>query len=116
MYLQNGEHLHVHRGDCWDVTYHLNSKNKSKAGVDYFIFIRCPSAGAASCRVNSRRLTTYWCSGYWGAEGTRPTNRETIKQKCNNTQKLVYCQYLLEMDNWNFKEDNPWIFNKTKTK
>ena len=82
-------------GGCIDIVFDTNAgKNPNLLGYDRFVFLLCPT--------DKHPLTSYASS----------LSRDQAKEKCKTTPQ--YCSSVLQLDNWEFKEDYPWPTVKRK--
>ena len=98
--LADGSTLYMHNGDCIDLRLDINGDNNHNQYVyDIFAFV--------ICTVNSQRNifchNKSWFCTYSSKDNiTRAQSLEACKSSG------FYCSRLLEIDNWEFKDDYPY--------
>jgi hypothetical protein len=93
VYLNDGSYFYIHGGSCVDIDYDINgAKPPNESGRDIFVFLICFGDEVV-------KLKTYYVYH-------RDDTRETALDNC--TQLHYTCSRLLEMDNWEFKDDYPY--------
>ena len=97
IYFSDGSKLTIYRGRCMDCEFDINADKKPNVeGRDIFIFLACD------------KTITEWChnKGWCTYRSDKIETRERKLEKCKNNGK--YCSALLEIDNWEFKNDYPY--------
>lgn len=97
--LTNGSSFHVRNGGCYDIIYDINGSRKPNVwGRDKFLFVICPQKSS-----RSSSLTNSYFGPYCPAASCN-TREKTINMcKKNNN----YCAGILQLDNWEIKDDYP---------
>ncbi len=98
--LADGSILYVHNGACIDVNIDINGENNpNKSGYDIFNFLICTSASKKNmyCSDSKNWFCTYSTAGY--------KTRDQFVVACKTDKR--FCSRLLQIDNWEFKNDYP---------
>ena len=103
VYLNDGTTFSLVQGDCIDITFDTNGDRlPNVAGRDRFTFLLCnPDAANWTDGTNNIAFITYG-----GRDNATDRNRQTALNRCKSNAR--YCSYLLQMDNWEFKDDYPY--------
>ncbi len=97
IYLADGTYFYLVKGNCVDVVYFVNGKKNPVEGKDIFHFLLCGS-GVEKNWCDGRHFCPYYNTGM--------STREQRLESCKKSES--YCSGLLEMDNWEFKDDYPF--------
>lgn len=103
IYLTDSSSFYLNNGGCMDIIYDTNGDKKpNKVGRDRFIFYLCLTENSRNniCGSNKKTFCTY------NKDGNIDSSREKKLSACKS--QPYYCSGLLEMDNWEFKEDYPY--------
>lgn len=103
IYLTDSSSFYLNNGGCMDIIYDTNGDKKpNKVGRDRFIFYLCFTENSRNniCGSNKKTFCTY------NKDGNIDSSREKKLSTCKS--QPYYCSGLLEMDNWEFKEDYPY--------
>jgi len=96
----DGSVMHVRNGGCYDLIYDINGGRKPNVmGRDKFAFLICPGQ-------NNSNPTAYFQPGvYFGPYAPKTNDRNTALNNCKTNKD--YCGRILQMDNWEVKDDYP---------
>lgn len=97
IYFTDGSFFSIVKGRCMDILFDVNGDNRpNKEGYDKFRFLACD------------KTITEWCSnkGWCTYRGDKTPTRENALRSCKSNP--AYCSSLLEIDNWEFKDDYPY--------
>ncbi len=103
IYLTDSSSFYLNNGSCMDIQYDTNGDKKpNEVGRDRFIFYLCFTENSRNdiCGSNKRAFCTF------NRGGNIESSREKKLSACKS--QPYYCSGLLEMDNWEFKEDYPY--------
>ena len=96
VYLADGSYFSLVKGNCVDITFDVNGAKKPNImGRDKFYFLVCGNNIQEWC--DGRHFCSYYNSN---------TSRDQRLAKCKSEAR--FCSGVLEMDNWEFKEDYPY--------
>ena len=99
--LADGSILYVHNGGCMDLRLDINGDNRpNKFGYDIFTFVLCSVSDQALAWCGPKRN---FCSYNFGTLKTRAQALAACK-----SENVSSCSRLLEIDNWEFKDDYPY--------
>ncbi len=101
VYLVDGSKITFHNGNCLDIKFDINGDTKPNiSGRDEYTFLICTDSSQRLrfCGDENKAFCTYG--------GETITTRDMAWQKCKDAPH--YCSRLLEMDNWEFKDDYPY--------
>lgn len=107
IYFKDGANFRVeNNGGCQDVSYDVNGdKSPNRYGYDKFRFLFCFTDANRETYFGDKNV-------FFGTYGyglvARATTRQAMIDKCKSTP--VYCSRLLQVDNWEFKQDYPFKF------
>ena len=101
VYLDDGSSFSVSQGDCIDILYDVNSFDRmpNEYGKDRFAFLICSNI-ATNWAIDGATFISY------GTTSQRNNTREYNLNRCKS--KPVTCSTLLQIDNWEFKNDYPY--------
>lgn len=110
VYFKDGASIKITQpseGDCTEFLYDINStKRPDVIGKDQFVFLICFTDTSRAQWFGSSDVV--W--GTYGKDFTaKNTSRDTLKTKCKTDTK--FCSRLLELDDWEFKNDYPFKIN-----
>ena len=97
IYFPDGTSVTMLKGVCMDCIFDINgNKNPNIEGRDRFRFLAC-----------SKDVTS-WCpnKGWCTYRSDQQQSRDHYLERCKNDGK--YCSALLEVDNWEFRDDYPY--------
>ena len=96
--LADSSYVYMGTGTCIDIRYDVNGpKGKNEFGKDRFVFLICGQKGEFLCGKD-KAFCPY---GY-----NRDNTRTKALASCKRDKEL--CGKLLQMDNWEFKDDYPY--------
>lgn len=94
----DGSSAELKKGSCQDFIFDVNGDKKpNQRAVDRFYFVICPTVSSNKFYENEK-LSTY--------VGGKYTTREQALARCRQSRDL--CTRLLQIDNWEFKDDYPY--------
>lgn len=103
IYLADGSTMSIWNGSCFDINFDVNGDRKPNTkGKDIFVFLIC--FDNSNRKVLCGNEKTAFCS----YDAGRANTREFALERCKNETNHNYCSRLLELDNWEFKEDYPF--------
>lgn len=95
--LADGTVIYLHNGNCTDIIYDINGdRQPNEQGYDRFVFLICPKEYNSS--PNKQPFSSYI--------RRQINSREEALNLCKENGGT--CSYLLQYDNWEFKEDYPY--------
>lgn len=98
VYFHDGSSAELKKGSCQDFIFDVNGDKKpNNRGYDRFYFLICPH-GDSNKLYENEKLSTY-------AAGNIKTREQALSQ-CKRSADL--CTKLLQIDNWEFKDDYPY--------
>ena len=103
VYLADGSTFNFHNGSCMDIRFDTNGlKKPNQTGKDIFVFLMCFSKNSRDymCGNDKKAFCAY------GTDRHNNNTREKALADCKNNGAC--CSSLLEMDNWEFKDDYPY--------
>ncbi len=109
VYYKDGSSLAlIYIGGCLDVNYDVNGdKSPNRSGYDIYRFLYCFDRGERSGWFGDE--DTFF--GTYGGELVKTgTTRGQMINKCGDKEGTAYCSRLLQVDNWEFKQDYPYKF------
>jgi len=94
----DGTVMHVRNGGCYDLYFDVNGNKKPNVlGRDKFIFLICPDTSNPSAFFET--------GVHFGPYCLKTNDRNTAINNCKSNQ--AYCGRILQMDNWEVKDDYP---------
>ncbi len=106
VYFADSTSVMLYSGACITMSFDVNGDSKPNlSGRDIFVFLICPYPQNELYHKNKKAFGTY---AQWSIN-----SREDAMKKCKedpNTEQVSksYCSNLLEIDNWEFKDDYPY--------
>ncbi len=99
----------LHNGSCIDIVLDVNgNKLPNKRAYDQFPFLICAGNDNADQAANrmcgNKRICAY------NADINTYNTREKVLNLCKQDSKRSNCTYLLQLDNWEFKNDYPYKY------
>ena len=103
IYLADGSVAQISNGACIDVQYDVNGLNRpNQQGIDKFYFLLCTTTTDKLDQFGRANQT-------WGTRLKYDRNsRESALNHCKDSSYKYACTRLLELDNWEFKDDYPY--------
>ncbi len=107
VYFKDGSSLELLGiGGCLDVKYDINgSKSPNRWGYDIHRFLYCFDKAEREAWFGN---TETFFGPYGAGLISKDTTRQAMIDKCKSTPD--YCSRLLQVDNWEFKQDYPFKF------
>lgn len=109
IWLNDGSTILMHNGYCFDFVFDVNGDNKpNKQGYDQFTFLLCVGSEGA---VNTGKIMCgkkIFCA--YNLNANLYNTREKVLEACQDDTKRAICTYLLQLDNWEFKNDYPYKY------
>ena len=98
IFFNDGSSMQISMGSCVDFIFDTNGKkNPNSYGYDKFTFLFCTGADSAFWFHRNDKTFGVYLEGQTRADALT---------WCNNVNYV--CSALLQIDNWDFKDDYPW--------
>lgn len=111
VYFKDGSTLQIaNNGSCQDVVYDVNGeKSPNRPGYDKYRFLYCFTDASRAGFFGDKNIIF---GTYGGGLVAASTTRQTMINSCgqSGSNSAWSCSRLLQVDNWEFKQDYPYKF------